>query len=52
MALDIDKKEVGPFVLSDDERRTLKAAWLQSEAEDFASEDEVWAAYQSFNPFS
>ena len=50
MALDMDEQGVGPIILSADERQALQSAWLQSEAEDFASEAEVQAAYQSFNP--
>lgn len=48
MALDMDENGALPIALSDDERRVLRAAWLQSETGDFASEEEVLAAYKSF----
>ena len=47
MALNMDEQGTSPIVLNDDERRALEAAWLQSEAGDVASEDEVKAAYGS-----
>ena len=50
MALDMDEQGINTIVLSDDERRVLKVVWLQSEAEDFATDDEVKAAYRSFDP--
>lgn len=50
MALDMDEQGVTPYVLSDDERRDLKAAWRESEAEDFATDDEVKAVYRRFTP--
>ena len=49
IALDMDEQGVTPHVLSDDERRVLEAAWRESEAEDFASEEEIKAAYDRFN---
>ena len=50
MALDMDEQGISPIALNDDERRALQAAWLLSEAGDFASDEEVKAAYKSFNP--
>ena len=50
MALDMDEQGISPIALIDDERRALQAAWLLSEAGDFASDEEVKAAYKSFNP--
>ena len=50
MALDMDEQDTIPRALSDDERRTLEAAWEESEAEDFATDDEVMAAYRRFGP--
>ena len=50
MALDMDEQGINPIVLSDDERRALQLAWAQSEAQDFASDEEVKAAYRSFTP--
>jgi hypothetical protein len=48
MALDMDEQGASPYVLSEDERRVLAAAWRESEVEDFASEEEVKAAYRRF----
>ena len=50
MALEMDEHGSNPYVLSDDERHILQAAWCESEAGDFASEGEVEAAFRSFNP--
>ena len=50
MALDMDEQGISPIALNDDERRALQAAWLLSEAGDFASDEEIKAAYKSFNP--
>ena len=50
MALDMDEQGITPIVLSDDERRALQLAWAQSEAQDFASDEEVKAAYRTFTP--
>ncbi len=50
MALDMDEQGTKPHVLSDDERSILEAAWRESEAEDFATSDEVKAAYRRFDP--
>lgn len=48
MALAMDHQGVEPYILSEDERRVLLAAWHESEAEDFASDDEVETAYRRF----
>jgi len=48
IALDMDEQGSTPYVLSEDERRVLETAWRQSEVEDFASEEEVKAAYRRF----
>ena len=50
MAIEMDEQGSVPLVLSDDERRVLRAAWLESEAEDFATEEEVNAAFRRFDP--
>jgi hypothetical protein len=39
-----------PLHTSEDERRVLQAAWRESEIEDFATEEEVKAAYRRFSP--
>lgn len=49
IALDMDEQGTSPHVLSDDERRVLEAAWRESEAGDFATDEEVRAAYRRFN---
>jgi hypothetical protein len=49
LALAMDEQGVTPYVVSDDERRVLEAAWRESEAEDFASDEEINAAYRRFN---
>ncbi|HKZ96556.1 MAG TPA: hypothetical protein VJ045_06205 [Hyphomicrobiaceae bacterium] len=49
MALDMDEQGVNPYVLSEDERRVLEAAWRESEAEDFASDEEIEEAYRRFS---
>ncbi len=48
IALEMDEQGSIPYVLSDDERRVLDAAWREFEVEDFASEEEVKAAYRRF----
>jgi len=50
MALDMDEQGATPHSLSEDERRVLEAAWRESEAEDFATDEEVKAAYRRFDP--
>ncbi len=50
MALDMDEQGTSPHTLSEDERRILEAAWRESEAEDFATDDIVRAAYRRFDP--
>jgi hypothetical protein len=50
VALDMDEQGVTPYTLNEDERRVLQAAWRESEAEDFATDDEVEAAYRRFRP--
>jgi hypothetical protein len=50
MALDMDEQGTSPHALSEDERRVLEAAWRESEAEDFATDEEVKAAYRRFSP--
>ncbi len=50
MALDMDEQGTTPVALTDDERRDLQAAWQESEAEDFATDKEVQAAYHRFSP--
>jgi len=50
MALDMDEQGITSYVLSEDERRVLEAAWRESESEDFASDEEVKAAYRRFDP--
>ena len=50
MALDMDEQGTTPVALTDDERRDLQAAWQESEAEDFATDKEVRAAYHRFSP--
>jgi hypothetical protein len=50
MALDMDEQGTSPHTLSEDERRVLQSAWRESEAEDFATDEEVQAAYRRFSP--
>ncbi len=50
MALDMDQQGVSPVVLDDDEREALRVAWDESETGDFASAEEVEAAYRHFRP--
>jgi hypothetical protein len=50
MAPEMDEQGVTPCVLSEEERRVLEAAWLESEADDFASDEEIAAAYRRFTP--
>jgi hypothetical protein len=50
IALDMDEQGATPYALSEDERRVLQAAWRESEIEDFATEEEVKAAYRRFSP--
>jgi hypothetical protein len=50
MALDMDEQGTTPLTLTDDERLALQAAWQKSEAEDFATDQEVKAAYRRFSP--
>jgi hypothetical protein len=50
MALDMDEQGTTPLTLTDDERLALQAAWQESEAEDFATDQEVKAAYRRFSP--
>jgi hypothetical protein len=50
VALDMDEQGVTPYTLSEDERRVLQAAWRESEVEDFATDEEVKAAYRRFTP--
>ena len=50
MALDMDEQGTTPHALSEDERQVLQAAWRESEADDFASDEEVQAAYRRFSP--
>jgi hypothetical protein len=50
MALSMEEQGVSPYVLSEDERRVLEAALRESEAEDFASDEEIEAAYRRFTP--
>ena len=50
MALDMDEQGASPYVLSEDERRVLEAAWQESEEEAFASDEEIKAAYRHFTP--
>ena len=49
IALDMDEQGATPYALTEDERRVLEAAWRESEVEDFASEEEVKAAYRRFS---
>ena len=49
IALDMDEQGATPYALTEDERRVLEAAWCESEVEDFASEEEVKAAYRRFS---
>lgn len=50
MALDMDEQGTTPLTLTDDERLALQAAWQESEVEDFATDQEVKAAYRRFSP--
>jgi hypothetical protein len=50
MALDMDEQGTTPLTLTDDERLDLQAAWQESEAGDFATDQEVKAAYRRFSP--
>jgi hypothetical protein len=50
VALEMDEQGASPYALSEDERLVLEAAWRESEAEDFASDEEVKAAYRRFSP--
>lgn len=50
MALDMDEQGTSPHTLSEDERGVLQLAWRESEAEDFATDKEVQAAYRRFSP--